>query len=203
MDSGGMSAADVVAMTKGDNGFLEGNGIIILILFFLLMGAGGGSFWGNGAGNALTQSELQMGLYDQTANSDRLMMMQQNWQNSRDTLENRYESALQSQAIQNQAAMNSCEINRNIDAVRTENYRNTCEITSAIRADGEATRDLITQNMIQELRDKNNEYQNQITNLLQTQNIVNQLRPTPIPAYITCSPYTANSCGGCNNCTLG
>ena len=202
MDSGGMSAADVVAMTKGDSGFLEGNGIIILILFFLLMGAGGGGLWGSNAGNALTQSELQMGLYDQTANSDRLMMMQQNWQNSRDTLENRYESALQSQAIQAQASVNNCEVNRNIDAIRTENYRNTCEITSAIQSEAAATREMFTQNIIQQLRDKNNKYQNQITNLLQTQSIVNQLRPTPIPAYITCSPYTANSCG-CNNCSLG
>ena len=48
----GLSAADVMAMTKGADGFLEGNGIIILILFFLIFGFGGGA-WGNNA--ALTQ----------------------------------------------------------------------------------------------------------------------------------------------------
>lgn len=39
-----------------------------------------------------------------------------------------------------------CDTNRNIDAVRAENYRNTCEITTAIHAEGEATRALINSN---------------------------------------------------------
>ena len=47
-----------------------------------------------------------------------------------------------------------CETNRNIDAVRAENYRNTCDITTAIHAEGEATRSLIQANEVQALRDK-------------------------------------------------
>ena len=31
----------------------------------------------------------------------------------------------------------------------------------------------------------------QLSQLSQTGTIVNTLRPTPIPAYLTCSPYTA------------
>lgn len=41
-----------------------------------------------------------------------------------------------------------CETNRNIDAVRYENARNTCDIVNAIKADGDATRALMTQNTI-------------------------------------------------------
>ena len=38
---GDLSAADVLAMTKENgNGFLEGNGIIILLLFLLFLGGG-------------------------------------------------------------------------------------------------------------------------------------------------------------------
>ena len=33
-----------------------------------------------------------------------------------------------------------CEVNRNIDALRFENSKNTCEIVNAIRDDGAATR---------------------------------------------------------------
>ena len=33
-----------------------------------------------------------------------------------------------------------CETNRSIDAVRSEAYKNTCNITTAIHAEGEATR---------------------------------------------------------------
>lgn len=96
-----------------------------------------------------------------------------------------------------------CETNRNIDAVRAENYRNTCEITTAIHAEGEATRALINQNTMQELRDQLQAAQLQLGNVAQTQNIINAVRPFPTPAYITCSPYTAmnvNGCGFCNQC---
>lgn len=42
---------------------------------------------------------------------------------------------------------------------------------------------------MQELRDQLQAAQLQLGNLSQTQNLVSQLRPVPIPAYITCSPY--------------
>jgi hypothetical protein len=48
----------------------------------------------------------------------------------------------------------NCGIERNIDSVKAEAYRNTCEITTAIHSEGEATRALITENTIQSLRDR-------------------------------------------------
>jgi hypothetical protein len=48
----------------------------------------------------------------------------------------------------------NCGIERNIDSVKAEAYRNTCEITTAIHNEGEATRALITENTIQSLRDR-------------------------------------------------
>ena len=73
-----------------------------------------------------------------------------------------------------------------------------------IKADGDATRALMTQNTIQELRDQLQAAQLQLGTLSQTQTLIGTLRPFPTPAYITCSPYTAaNGYGsyGCgNNC---
>lgn len=92
-----------------------------------------------------------------------------------------------------------CETNRNIDAVRAENYKNTCEITTAIHAEAEATRALMTANVMQELRDQLQAAQLQLDNLSQTQNIINAVRPFPQPAYITCSPYTSVNGFGCGN----
>ena len=94
-----------------------------------------------------------------------------------------------------------CENLRAIDAVRADAYKNTCEITNAIHAEGEATRALMTQNTIQELRDQLQAAQLQLGNMSQTNTLTNILRPFPQPAYITCSPYQAvNGCGyvGCN-----
>lgn len=93
-----------------------------------------------------------------------------------------------------------CETNRNIDSLKFQSEKNTCDITTAIHAEGEATRALITQNEIQALRDELQAAQLQLGNVAQTQTLIGQLRPTPIPAYVTCSPYQAanfNNCCGC------
>jgi hypothetical protein len=97
-----------------------------------------------------------------------------------------------------------CETNRNIDAVRYENSKNTCEITNAIHAEGEATRALINANTVQELRDRLEARDRdilardfQLSQLTQNQYLVNEIRPCAKPAYITCSPYTTASFCGC------
>lgn len=102
-----------------------------------------------------------------------------------------------------------CETNRNIDNVRFENSKNTCEITNAIHAEGEATRALINANTMQELRDRLEARDRdilardfQLSQLAQNQYLVNTIKPCPIPAYLTCSPYAsvpapAPTCG-CN-----
>lgn len=102
-----------------------------------------------------------------------------------------------------------CETQRAIDAVRAENYKNTCEITTALHAEGEATRAMIAANQVQELRDKLADRDRDLlaanfaaSQVAQTAQIVGVLQPTPRPAYITCSPYAAygnNVYTGCNS----
>lgn len=108
----------------------------------------------------------------------------------KEILENRYAAALQAQNMQ--AHLDNC----------------CCDLKTAIHAEGEATRELIQSNTMQDLRDKINERdrelqsaQFQISQVAQTNTITNTLRPFPQPAYITCSPYQTygynNSCNGC------
>ena len=95
------------------------------------------------------------------------------------------------------------ETNRNIDAVRYEAAKNTCDITTAIHAEGEATRALINAHTRQMLRDKLEEKSQelqtanfQLSQQAQNAYLLNEIRPCAKPAYITCSPYTTNSfCG--------
>lgn len=82
-----------------------------------------------------------------------------------------------------------CTTQRSIDAVRYENARNTCDIVNAIKADGDATRALMTQNEIQSLRDQLQTANFQLSQQAQNATLIATLRPTPIPAYQTCSPY--------------
>lgn len=98
-----------------------------------------------------------------------------------------------------------CELRQEISNLSAENYKNTCEITNAIHAEGEATRALINENTLQALRDKLADkdrdilYANlQLSQKEQNETLIDVLRPVSRPAYITCSPYTpANSyCAG-------
>lgn len=206
MDSG-LSAGDVLALAKDNDGFLEGNGIIILILFFLIFGFGNGGFGANRAVDSVaTQEDIVNGFnFNQLDNGIRGI------QNGICDLG--YASLNQTNQLSAQIAQNGfnaqqccCETNRNIDATRYENAKNTCDITTAIHNEGEQTRALITANVMQELRDQNTAYQLQLSNQAQSANLINQLRPFPIPAYVTCSPYetTAPGCGySYNGCRCG
>ena len=48
------------------------------------------------------------------------------------------------------------------------------------------------QNKIDTLRDEKQGYQLSALTQQQTQNLVNQLRPCPVPAYLTCNPFGCN-----------
>lgn len=109
-----------------------------------------------------------------------------------------------------------CTTQRAIDNVVAQDYKNTCEITTAIHAEGEATRALINANTMQELRDRLADRDRdlltanfQLSQQAQSANIISTLQPTPKPAYLTCSPYYAYNSGacfgngcGCNGTTL-
>lgn len=223
MESGsGLSVADALALQdRGNNGMFEGaNGtwVWVFFLFFLLAWGGSGFGFGNNAAaqGALTRAELYDGL-----NNQNLENGVRNIQNglcdgfyAQNTTMLQGFNGIQSALCQGFNGVNNniaesrfaaqqccCETNRNIDAVRYENAKNTCDIVNAIKADGDATRALMTQNTIQELRDQLQAAQLQLGNFSQTQTIINAVRPFPTPAYITCSPYTAangyGACGGC------
>lgn len=223
----GLSAGDVLALTRDrdDDGYMmaQMNNPFIYFVWMMFM-----RWFNNGDnGNALTQAELFDGLgrQDILGNQREIQQslcgisgaMQTGFGNIRyDNLQN--VMGLQNAMTSGFYGVNSglaenrfaqqqccCETNRSIDAVRSEAYKNTCDITTAIHAEGEATRALINENTMQALRDKLADrdrdllYANfQNSQYLQNSYLVDALRPVSRPAYITCSPYqtTQNYCNG-------
>lgn len=193
-----LTAADVAAVAGNrNNGYGYGCGYgaewIWIIVLFAIFGFGGNG-WGRN-GNGLTQTELQQGFDTQS-----LLRGQEGIKNGlcdgfyamnttmlqgfnnmgRDVLENRFASQ-----------QCCCETNRNIDAVRYENARNTCDIVRAIEKDGETTRALMTQTTMQALRDKladkDRDIQTrdfQLSQRSQNSTLINALNPRPIPAFL-------------------
>lgn len=215
MGMDGYSLADIRAATADNDGFMGGGngGWMWLIVLFLLTGGRGFGFGNGAASDALTRAELYDGLnYNQIENGIRNIQnglcdgfysqnttMLQGFNGIQRDLCTGF-SAVNAGIAENRFAAQQCccETNRNIDAVRYENSKNTCDITSAIHAEGEATRALINSNTMQNLRDrladKDRELMTanfQLSQQAQSASLVDQLRPCARPAYITCSPYQA------------
>ena len=122
--------------------------------------------------------------------------------------------AVCSLGYQNQAGFNAisreiadccCATQRSIDSVKYENAKNTCDIIRAGQDNTRAILDYLTTEKISSLQAENSTLKAQISNDMQTRTIINEVKPCPIPAYITCNPYQSaygfglnNGCG-CNN----
>ena len=189
MDS--LSAADVMALTNNENGW-QNNPFIYLVWLAVL---GNGGLFGNrfggdpGVQGAITRSDLFEGFNNQDVNAQ-LRGITSGLCDGFYAVNNGMKDGFYGikDAI--------CGTNRNIDGVRYD-------ITSAIHAEGEATRALINATTMQELReklaDKDRELLTanfQLSQQAQNAYLINEIRPCARPAYITCSPYTtASFCG--------
>lgn len=204
MDSYTMTPADMRAVTDGarDDGFGMGGGWMwIIVLFLFLFGFGGGGAWGN-RGQGLTQMEMQQGFDTQeiVRKLDGINYgLCDGFYAQNTTMLNGFAGVTTAvRDAQFAAQQCCCETNRNIDAVRYEAQKNVCDITTAIHAEGEATRALIQQNEMQALRDKVSELQLAQSQCAQNAYLTGTLRPYPVPAYPVCGPCGWNS-GAWNN----
>lgn len=214
---GNMTPADIMAMTKDDDGMaaIWQNPFVYLIWIWAFR------MFGNGFGNdaatqsTLTRADLFEGFNNQGVN-DKLNDITIGLCNSFATVNSNLcqgFNSVNSGLAENRFAQQQCccETKQAIANLAAENYRNTCDITTAIHSEGEVTRALITENAIQALRDKLADkdrdilYANlQLSQKEQNETLIDVLRPVSRPAYITCSPYTSanNYCangynGGC------
>lgn len=215
------------------NGFFGGDGIWAIVLLALLFnggwGNGFGNNWGgnnvattdfvsseftqrdinqlsntttNGFGNLSTQlcnccadinSNISNGFYNTATNLCNLRsdILMGNANTQRDIL-------LQTTQLENQLGMTSLQGLARLDSC-------CCDIKQAIREDGEQTRALITQNTIQDLRDRLANAKDIISDREQTDTLLARLQPTPTPSYLVSSPYqsllnpTLNGGCGCGN----
>ena len=209
----GLSAGDILALTKNNEEGMWNNPFIYLVWLAVL---GNGGLFGNrgdaAVQGALTRSDLYEGFNTQEINGQ-LRGITNGLCDGFYAVNSGMKDGfygIQGALAENRFASQQCccETNRNIDAVRYEGAQNTCAITNAIHAEGEATRALINANVMQELRDKLEARDRdvmvrdfQLSQLSQTASLVGELRPIAKPAYITCSPYTTASFG-CGTCGI-
>lgn len=107
-----------------------------------------------------------------------------------------YNLAAQTNILQN-------TVNNNGNAIQQALNSGFRDVIDAQNAGTQRIVDMITQDKIQSLQTDLQSAQLQLSNQAQTNNIINALRPTAVPAYLTCSPYQSmmgySGCG-CNPC---
>lgn len=126
------------------------------------------------------------------------------------------DNAICTLGYQNQASFNAlgtqlanccCSIERGLDNVNTNIAKASCDIIRAGQDNTNAIIGWLTQEKISSLQAENSGLKAQISNDRQTRTIIDEIKPCPIPAYITCNPYQSaygfgygnSGCGcGCN-----
>lgn len=256
MNETGLTAADVAAVTRNNDGY--GNGMFgndwawIIILLLFGWGRNGFGGYGGGYGNSCgtpcaTQADVRSAVDQQTLISkidqqtyglaDSFTALNNTLNNNFRGIDNAictlgYQGAQHANNLSTQLADCCCGIKGEIKDVAYANAMNTnqldrrisdcccetekmnmqnrfdaqaynCNTLQAIDKLGDRIIDYMSAEKTQALRDENFALRLQASQAKQNAYLVNELRPCPIPAYITCNPYAyTNPCNtgcGCGN----
>ena len=205
MNGSGLSAGDL-ALLRDNDGMFGGNGVWAIFLFFLLAWGGNGFGFGNRGGMS----------YDVPATKDFVSneFNNQSVINKLNGLENglcdgfyALNNSVKDNAYATQTGIANlgyqmqtccCGLERNIDSVRYENAKNTCDIINAGNSNTQRIVDTINA-YVMEQKDTKIAEQGQ---LLSEQRIINTINstlqpPRPIPSYQVANPYCGYSTCAC------
>jgi hypothetical protein len=157
--NGTLSAGDVMALTRDNDGF-GGVGLIIL-LFIFLIGIGGNGFGWGGNANGLALADIQASLYNQSQDSNSRALAASLATVNDTVLNNKYDNAILIKDLSNQ-------MSNSVAALGNQISNQTATITN-----------LFNQQTIDSLRDKLATTRDELSNTRQTavitQNILGSL----------------------------
>ena len=207
----------------GNNGMFGGDGLWGLIIILALLGGfgNGGLGFGGGFGNRVepcaTQSDVRSAVDQQTLIS-KLDQQTYGLADSTFALNNTIvngfhgvDNAICTLGYQNQQGFNTlghqlsdccCQTQRAIDGVNYNLATQSCDIKHAINDSTRSIIDFLTTDKIATLQAENQNLRLQASQVAQNSYLLSELKPCPIPSYITCNPFTGQY-GGYNNCGCG
>ena len=188
-----------------DYGFGEGIWGIIMLLIVAGLFSGNGFGWGGNRGNVANDTLLGEEFIKRDIFNTNQNVSATSCQTQRDVLENRFNCsqnacATQKEILQNRydTSLGLANVNKDIllgnQNLQAQLSNCCCDLKTAIHAEGEATRNMMQQDKIDQLREQVN-----ASNLaLFGQTLVNQILPRSIPAYPSCSPYVPVNYNACS-----
>jgi hypothetical protein len=204
MEGTGIGLGDAMLLAQRNSGCDANNmysNPFVWLIWLAFFGGGNGGFGFGGGNGALTRAELTQGFNDQDTRAG-IRGIQQGlcdgfYANNTTMLQG-------FNGIQRDLCAGFSSVTAGLNQLGYQQQQCCCELKGAIHAEGEATRALITENIIQGLRDrivaKDQELQTanfQLSQQAQSAALINALRPVPIPAYTVQSPYGTFGYGNC------
>ena len=185
MNGTGLTASDVMALTKDNDGF-GGVGLIIL-LFIFLIGIGGNGFGFGNNGTGLALADIQASLYNQTQDANS-RQIQGAIANTNDfILNNKYDNAILIKDLSNQ-------MSNSVAALGNQIANQTATITN-----------LFNEQTIDRLRDSLAVTRDELSNVRQTGIITNAISNQTSEIlnaqgryYLNPPCYQSCGCGSCN-----
>ena len=183
--NGPLSAGDIMALTKDNDGF-GGVGLIIL-LFIFLIGIGGNGFgFGNNAANGLALADIQASLYNQTQDANSRQLQSSLAMVNDSILNNKYDNAILIKDLSNQ-------VSNSVAAIGNQIANQTATITN-----------LFNEQTIDRLRDNLATTRDELSNTRQTAVLTSAINNQTSEILNAQGRYVLNppcytSCGGCCN----
>ena len=180
------------------NGFFGGDGIWAIVLLALLFNNGGwGGFGGNGFNNIATTDYISSEFTQRDINSgfqNQNNLISNGFQNTATSLcDLKGDVLLSANNTQRDILAQTNELNTNLLTTALQSQAQMDKCCCDLRAQGiENTQkilDVLNQNTIDDLRSQVNDLKNTITANGIGANIINQVRPYPVPSYLVSSPY--------------
>ena len=200
--------------SRNYDGFGENSWFWVIILLFAFWGNNGWGNRNNGLETDIDTRFLERDIFNTNQN-----VSTTGCQTQRDILETKYN--LGTQVLENRfnCSQNACNTQKEILESRyttqlgfqnaQANLSNCCcDLKTIIHAEGEATRNMIQSDKIEQLRDQVYTTNQALNNANLANTIINSVRPFPAPSYPVSSPYMSlynpyNGCGcGCGNSTI-
>lgn len=130
MNGSGLTASDVLAITRDGDGFgFGGVGGFILLFIFLIALGGNGFGWGNGTATALGQSDLQNSLYFQSQDNAIRGLAQGQCALTDTILNNKYDNAVLIKDLSNQISNQTAVITNMFNQQTIDDLRDKLAIT--------------------------------------------------------------------------
>lgn len=180
-------------------------GIIMLLIVAGLFGSNGfGGFGGNNAG--LTEEFLDNRLMARDTFNVNTNLLDTKYALGTEIMENRFNCSQNACNTQKEILQSRYDNALGNQAILANQAQCCCDLKTAIHAEGEATRNMIQEDKIQQLRDQVYTTNLSLNNANLANQIISTLQPMPKPSYITNSPYFSYNMGygscGCGNSTI-